>query len=76
LLDLQIRLGLEDLAHFQAVRLLVALGAGRPDGGSARGVQQAELDTDRVSDFAHNAAQGIDFADQMAFGNSADRGVA
>ena len=56
--------------------MLVALGAGRPDGGSARGVQQAKLNADCVGDFAHDAAEGIDFADQMSFGDSADGGVA
>ena len=76
MLDLQIWLRLQDLAHLQAIGLLVALGAGRPDGGSARSIEQAKLDADRVGDFAHDAAEGIDFADQMALGNSADGGVA
>ncbi len=76
LLDLQIGLGFQDLAHFQAIGLLVALGAGGPDRGAARGIEQAELDADGVGDFAHDAAQGINFANQMSLGDSADGGVA
>jgi len=34
LLDAEVRLRFEDLAHLQAIGLLVALGAGRPDGGA------------------------------------------
>src|SRR4029077_16169190 len=66
----------QDLAHFQAVGLLVALGARRPDGGTAGGVQQAELNADGVGDFAHNAAEGVDFADQVALGDATDGRIA
>ena len=63
LLDLQVGLRLEDLAHLEPVGLFIALGAWRPDGGSAGCVQQAELDADGIGDLAHDAAQGIHFAD-------------
>ena len=76
LLDVEVGLGFEDFAHFYAVVLLVALGAGRPDRGAAGGVEEAELDADGVGDFAHDAAEGVDFAHQVAFGDSADGGVA
>ena len=76
LLELEIRLALENLAHLEPVLLLVALRAGRPHGGTARGVEQAELNADGVGDLAHDAAQGIDFAHQVSFGNAADRGIA
>ena len=66
----------ENLAHLDAVELLVALGARAPDGGAAGGVEQAELDADGVGDFAHDAAESVDFADQMALGDAADGGVA
>ena len=69
-------LGFEDLAHFDAVELLVALGAGAPDGGAAGGVEQAELDAYGIGDFAHDAAEGVDFADEVAFGHAADGGIA
>ena len=76
LLDFQIWLGFEDLAHFQAIGLLVALGSRRPDRRAAGGVQQAKLDANGVGDLAHDAAESIDFADQMAFGNASDGGIA
>ena len=52
------------------------MGAGAPDGGAAGGVEEAELDAAGVGDFAHDAAEGVDFADEMAFGYAADGGVA
>ncbi len=52
------------------------MGARRPDGRAARSIQQAELDADRVGDFAHDAAEGVDFADQMSLGDAADGGIA
>ncbi len=76
LTDVQAGLGFEHLAHFHAVELLVALGARAPYGGAARRVEQAELDADSVSYFAHNAAERVDFADQMPLGYAAHGGVA
>jgi hypothetical protein len=52
------------------------LGAGRPDGGASGGVEEAELDAAGVGYFAHDAAEGVDFADEMTFGYAADGGVA
>ncbi len=76
LLDLEVGLGFEDLAHFEAVGLLVTLGAGRPDGGAARGVEQTELDADGVGDLGHDAAESVDLADDVSLGDAADGGVA
>lgn len=76
LLDFQVGLGFEDLAHFEAIGLLVALGAGRPDGGAAGSIQQSKLNADGVSDLAHDAAESIDFADQMTLRNASDGGIA
>ena len=76
MLDEEVRDGLELFAHANAVEGLVALGAGAPDGGAARGVEETELDAAGVGDFAHDAAEGVDFADEMAFGNAAYCGVA
>ena len=76
LLDLEVGLGFEDLAHLEAVGLLVTLGAGRPDGGAARGVEQAELDADGVGDFGHDAAERVDLAHDVSLGDAADGGVA
>ena len=56
--------------------MFVALGAGGPDGGATRSIQEAELDADGVGDFAHDAAEGINFANQVALGDASDGGVA
>ena len=76
LLDLQIRLRLQHLAHLQAIGLLVTLRARRPHGRAARSIQQAELDADRVGNLAHDAAERVDFADQMSLGNATHRRIA
>ncbi len=76
LLDLEICLRFQHLAHLQTVGLLVALGTWRPNGGPARSVQQAELDADGIRDFAHDAAERVYFADKMSFGDTANGGVA
>ena len=52
------------------------MGAGAPDGGAAGGVEEAELDAAGVGYFAHDAAEGVDFADEVALGYAADGGVA
>jgi hypothetical protein len=76
LADVEVGLGFEELTHFYAVELLVALGAGAPDRGSAGGVEEAELDADGIGDFAHDAAKGVYFSDKMAFSYSANGWVA
>ena len=67
-----VRLRFQHLAHLEAIGLLVALRPRRPDGGSARSIEEAELDSDRVSDFAHDAAKSIHFAHQVSLGNAAN----
>ena len=52
------------------------MGAGRPHRGSARSIQEAELNADGVGNFAHDAAERVDFADEMSLGNAADRRIA
>ena len=59
-----------------AVEVLVALGAGAPDGGPAGGIEQAELDAGGIGDEAHDAAEGVDFAHEMALGDAADGRIA
>jgi hypothetical protein len=74
--DPQIRLGFEDFAHPKAVLLFVALRARRPNSRAAAGIEEAKLNTNSVGDFAHDAAERVDFANQMTFGDSADRWIA
>ena len=44
---------LEHLAHPDAVKALVHLGARRPDCRASAGVQETKLNADRVCHFAH-----------------------
>ena len=76
LADVQAGLSLEHFAHLDAVELLVALRARTPHGRAARCVQQAKLDADRIGDLAHDAAQSVHFAHQVALGHSADGRIA
>ena len=64
------------IAHAQPVLLLVALRPRRPHRRAAAGVQQSKLNPDRVRHFAHHAAQRVDFAHQMPFGDAADGWIA
>ncbi len=73
---MQFGLGLEHLAHLQPILLLVALGARRPHRRAARSIQQAKLDAHGVGDLAHDAAEGVHLAHQVALGNAADGGIA
>ena len=75
MLDEEVGDGLELFAHLDAVERLVALGAGGPDGGASGGVEEAELNAAGVGDFAHDAAEGVDFADEMALCHSTNRGI-
>lgn len=74
--DAEVGFLLEDLLHADAVELFVALSAGAPDGGAAGGIEETELDADVISDFAHQSAEGIDLADEVAFGDAANGRVA
>src|SRR5208282_6517066 len=75
LLDLEIGLRFEDFTHLQAIGLFVALGARRPDRWATRSIEQSKLDSDRVRDLAHDAAEGVHFADEVSFGDTTDRRV-
>jgi len=76
LANMEIGLAFQDLAHFYPILLFVTLSAGGPHRGAARGIEQAKLDTYRVRDLSHDAAEGIDFADQVSFGDTTHGGVA
>ena len=76
LLDEEVLLSLQHLAHLDAVEGLVALRARRPDGRPARCVEQAELDAAGVGDLAHDATQRVHLADEVSLGDASDGGVA
>ena len=76
LANVQAGLTLKHFAHLDAVELLVALGAGTPDGRAAGGIQQAKLDANGIGHFTHDAAECVHFPDKMALGNAADGRIA
>jgi hypothetical protein len=76
LTEMEAFLLLHDRLHGKAVDLLVALEAGRLDGRAFGGVQEAEMDGSFVGYPPHLPAQGVEFLDELALGEAADRGVA
>jgi hypothetical protein len=76
LLNVEVRLAFKNLLHPYAILLLVALRARRPHGRPARRVQQAELNSYRVGDLAHYAAQRVDLAYEVTLRDAADGGIA
>lgn len=74
--DIEVFLTFTDPFEAKLVGLLVALSARSPDRWSAFGVEHAELETGHVGCFAHFAAEGIDFAGEVSFGEATDGGVA
>jgi len=75
LLDPEVGLLLQNFAHSHAYICLSICARGtRPR--AAAGVEKAELDADGVGQFTHNAAEGVDFAHQVAFGDTSDGRVA
>src|SRR6266851_6476668 len=66
---------MQHLAHREPVSLLVALRARRPHRRSTRSIEQAKLDANRVRDLAHDAAEGVDFANEVSLRNTANRRI-
>ena len=58
------------------IGFLVTLSPGCADAGALVGVQHAKLDRRRIGVDGHEATQGIDFTNHMAFGEATDRRVA
>jgi len=67
---------LQPAPHLSAVQIAVGLSARGLDGGTPAAVQQAKLYSGRVDDLRHYAAESIDFANDVAFGDTADSGIA
>jgi hypothetical protein len=59
-----------------AIELLVALRSGTPYRGSARGIQQAELDTNGIGHLAHDAAECVYFANEVTLSHAAHGRIA
>src|SRR5262245_26152183 len=75
-LDCEARLSLEQVLHRPAVELAVRLSAWPPNGWALAAIEDTELDPRQVGGPAHHAVERIDFAHEMALGQSPDRGVA
>ena len=62
--------------HPGRVATLVRLRARRPDRWPTAAIEQLELNAGGVDGAAHHAAERVDFANQVALGGAADRGIA
>ncbi len=67
---------LENLAPFGREFIAVGLRAGAPHSGAFRAVEHAELNRRQIGDDTHHAAEGVDFADNLALGDTANSRVA
>ena len=74
--DIQPAAALHRPAHRRLVKLPVRLGAGRPHRRPLAGVEDAELDTCPIHRPRHEATEGVDLLDQMAFADPANCRIA
>jgi len=72
----EIWLTFQYFAHSNAILLLIALRSWRPNRGPAAGIQQPKLNPNGVRDFAHHAAQRIDFTHQVTLRDASHCGIA
>ena len=76
LFNIQVGLPFANPFQSELIGLLVALRARGPDGGSLLRVEHPELEAGHVGVLAHLAAEGVDFAGQVALGQTTDGWVA
>src|SRR5438270_4441465 len=76
LFQIQIRRAFQDGLHSELIRLFIALNARRPDAGSLGPIQKPKLQSCSIRISPHLPAKGIDFSDDMTFGQSAYGGIA
>jgi len=74
--DRQVRLGFENRAYGSRVEVAIALRAGSLHRRTLRTVEHLELNAGLVRRFAHESAEGVDFFDEVAFGETTNRRVA
>ena len=72
----EVLLVFEDGLPEEGELLFVALGAGAPHGGTFRAVEHPELYHGVIGHDAGHAAEGINFAHYLTFGDATDGGVA
>jgi len=74
--DIKVRLVFDHGLHRQTVELLVALHAGGMHRRTFGGIEQAKMHGGFIGDLAHLAAEGVNFLDQLTFGQSPDGRIA
>ena len=76
--SITVRLAQDRIAclHGRGIELAVRLGARAAHRRALAAVEHAELDAARVRHAAHEAVKRVDLADEMAFAEPADRGIA
>ena len=72
----QIGLVLDTAADGLAIKDTIGLGTGRTHCRTFPRIEDSELDTGLVGGRRHRPAQRVDFLDQMALADTADRGIA
>ncbi len=70
------RLRFDCSANGLAIQLAIRLRARGADGRPLAGIQRAELDAGGIGGARHDAAQGIDLANQVALADATDGGIA
>ncbi len=76
LAKLDIRLGLDHSLNFELISLLIGLGARRVHRGPFAIIEHPKLNSGPIDGFAHESAESINLAHELAFGNSADGRIA
>ena len=76
LLEIEVRGVFQEGFEAELVGFFIALGAGGADARAFGSVEEAELDGCRVGIFGHDATEGIDFAHDVAFCQSANGRIA
>ena len=72
----QVRSRFERASHLDAIERAIGLCPRRLHRGTARAVQQSELNAGAIDDAAHDSAERINLSDKMTLPNSANRRVA
>ena len=67
---------LEQATDGPAIQTTIALGTRRPNGGALAAIEHSKLQHGEIGGAAHDAAQCIDFADNSAFRDAANRRIA
>ena len=70
------RMLLEERTHGPSIQPAIRLRARGPDGGPLSAIEHSELNGRTINSASHDAAKGVDLADDSSLGHPADRGIA